>query len=98
MPEQIDKQTFSPLLNQKFQIHVGEVPINAELVDVSSRGKANEQQGLREPFSLLFRTEPESLFGQGNYLVTHPELDDMAIFLVPNRPDDAGMYYEAIFS
>lgn len=53
----------------------------------------------RTPFSLVFQTQGESRgFPQGTYVIEHPILGNMEIFLVPIGPDRDGMRYEAIFS
>ena len=42
--------------------------------------------------------EPIPWLRQGTYTLKHPELRELAIFLVPLGPKNARMVYEAMFS
>ncbi len=50
------------------------------------------------PFSLLFRGPQEQPFGQGIHHLSHPEIGEIGIFLVPMQPDAEGPLYEAVFA
>lgn len=53
----------------------------------------------RTPFSIIFRTNQKNqYYSQGTYVVHHPELNEIIMFLSPKGFDNVGMNYEAIFS
>ena len=52
----------------------------------------------REPFSLLFVGPADPLLPQATYLLTHPALGELPVFLVPVGQDADGVRYEAVFA
>ncbi|HKP86850.1 MAG TPA: hypothetical protein VJZ26_12175 [Blastocatellia bacterium] len=88
-------ETFSEQLNTGFRVRLGEADaIEAQLVEVVDNGTSPEQ----ERFSLLFRLPRNLPPAQGLYTVEHEKLGEFGLFLVPNRQDKQGMYYEAVFN
>ena len=55
------------------------------------------EQGVREPFSLLFSGPLEPFLEQHMYTLHHDELGKLEMFLVPVNQDQNGYYYEAVF-
>ena len=55
-------------------------------------------EGMREPFSLVFRGPMDPLLAQRIYPLDHAEMGQRDIFLVPIGPDQEGMRYEAVFA
>jgi len=71
--------------------------IDLELVETRSLTKADP--GLRrQPFGVVFRGPREPLLPQRIYRLDNDATGAQDIFLVPIRRDDAGTYYEAIFT
>ncbi len=54
--------------------------------------------GNREPFALDFRGPRDPVLAQRIYRLTHAEMDDLDIFIVPLGVDAEGARYEAIFT
>lgn len=84
-------------LNEAFKL--GNDPqqaIEIELVEVNSLGEPRGEK--RAPFSLLFASSKEMLLEQGIYSLHHPKMGTLAMFLVPQAPDDERFYYEAVFT
>jgi hypothetical protein len=52
----------------------------------------------RRQFSLFFRGPAEPVLAQSTYQVSHAELGELELFLVPIGPDAEGMRYEAAFA
>jgi hypothetical protein len=52
----------------------------------------------RVPFSLVFHATGGEHLPQQIFTLTHAELGELALFLVPLGPDTAGMAYEAVIS
>jgi len=51
-----------------------------------------------ESFSLFFESGLDALFQQGTYLVSHAQLGEFPIFIVPIAQTDGGYRYEAVFN
>jgi hypothetical protein len=53
---------------------------------------------LRPPFSLIFIGPGDTILPQQLYRLTHREMGEVMIFLVPVGKDDRGVLYQAVFS
>ncbi|MGH6614343.1 DUF6916 family protein [Sphingomonas sp.] len=53
--------------------------------------------GQRAQFSVLFKSSEATIRPQAIYLLSHAEMGDMTLFLVPVAQDKAGVSYEACF-
>jgi len=104
-----DLATFSAMLGQRFRARADSLPgVHLELIEVKSLGspyrtggdiQTNEHARITrrtEAFSLLFRVVRGGQVAQATFLVKHPQLGRLPIFLVPVGPG-AG-YCEAIFA
>jgi hypothetical protein len=86
--------SFVPHVGKRFTLREQ----GAELELIEARAQPGEPRpGLRAPFALLFRGPAEPILEQRTYEFEHPELETLAIFIVPVGRDDAGIRYEAIF-
>jgi hypothetical protein len=65
-----------------------------ELVDPAGR----EEEIRRHPFSLVFRGAHRFVLPQRTYVLEHPVMGTLEIFLVPIGPNNQGMGYEAVFN
>lgn len=63
------------------------------LVEVNDFSRAQQEQ-----FSLVFAGPASPWLQQGTYTLIHPQLFELALFLVPIGPGKDGMRYEAVFS
>lgn len=52
----------------------------------------------RSPFQLIFRVATQTIFEQGGYLLTHPELGERIVFMVPSGQSAEGTEYCATFN
>ena len=72
-----------------------------ELVEVTEStepgGKGPDGQ-TRNQFSLVFRGPTSPDLPQGTYVLTHEELGELVLFLVPIGADSDGIRYEAAFA
>ena len=89
---------------QHFSAHVNET-FNAQLDDsevpfvlVEARSVQGSPGAMREPFSLLFRNGSSFLFPQQTYVMRHPGLGEVGIFLVPVAREREGFLYQAVFN
>ena len=54
--------------------------------------------GIRPPFSLMFTGAGDLILPQRIYQLTHPEMGELAIFLVPLGKGENGARYQATFN
>lgn len=91
---------FEPVKGQAFEARPAAAGERFTVVLVGIRRRSG-QPGFREPFSLEFlgprasRQPPAD--GQGVYRLSHPQLGDVDVFLVPVGASDAGVAYEVSF-
>jgi hypothetical protein len=93
------EQEFSQQLNTNFRVFVeAQRPIDLMLVEVKPYAKkAQEQRGM-ERFSLCFDGPADILLPQNLYKLTHADLGEMEIFLVPIAQNPDGFRYQAVFN
>ena len=99
MLAELTKEKFDPFVGQEFRILAGDdSSVAAKLIDCSTM-RGDRSEGQREPFSLIFHAPAEPFLPQALYRVTHAELGDIELFLVPLGPHQGeGMRYEAVFT
>lgn len=99
MLDKLASNDFSELIEQKFEIRGGDHRLTAQLVEVveleASRAPGS---GRAQPFSILLRAAPEPVLPQSIYVVEHPRLGAVEMFLVPVGAAADGMEYEAVFN
>ena len=99
-------QLFEPHVGGTFQImHNGQPALELKLVeanDLTIQNDAFLDPTLREqPFELYFHGPLTPIASQRNYDLSHPQLGQLTIFLVPLGPDKAtrqNMQYQAVFN
>jgi len=98
MLDQLKAEQFTGLENTSFSIFFEEdKPMAAQLVKIE-RLKGDTDLD-RTPFSLIFETaQKDSYYQQAIYKITHPQLDEMHLFVVPLGKSKQGMRYEVVFS
>jgi hypothetical protein len=90
----VTQEAFSKHLNTEFELHFEEKDsIKLELIEVED--KSNEHV---ETFSLTFVGTDQIVLSQKIYKITHKEMGEMNIFIVPFHKNDKGVHYQAIFS
>jgi len=95
MENSLTHETFSQHANSRFQVQTNETtPVELELTQVSEL-KVYPQQ---EEFSVVFRGPSDIFLTQGIHTLTHPEMGQFELFMVPIRQDEQGFYYEAVFN
>jgi hypothetical protein len=85
-------------VNTKFVVQVDPKPVELTLVAVAPRpSEANEQQGM-ERFSALFTGPLDPFLPQQLYRLTHADMGEFEVFLVPIAQDANGFRYEAVYN
>ena len=84
---------FARQVNTRFQAQT-DPGVELELIEVSEL-KLHPQQ---EEFTIVFRGPGNAFLEQGIRSLTHEQMGQFEIFLVPIRQDAQGFYYEAVFN
>jgi hypothetical protein len=94
---------FEPLLNETFHLHYGDnerLPVT--LTQVRPWGpqtKHPQDESLFQPFALMLQsTLRDQYLPQGNFILSHPQLGEHVLFIVPHAPNAVGIEYEITFS
>jgi hypothetical protein len=90
---------FTKNLNTTFRVQLdGAKPIDLTLVAVTPRHSgANEAPGM-ERFSALFSGPPDLFLPQQCYRITHDDMGEFEVFLVPIAREKDGFKYEAVYN
>ena len=91
---------FSSLVGSSFHVHTqSSALLQLELEEATKIGDRSAAQNKRtESFALLFKGPSARVLPQKTYSLTHSQLGNLRIFLVPVKQDADGMRYEAIFN
>ena len=95
MEASLTHEEFSKHLNTKFHVQNEEnIPVELDLIHISELKLYPRQ----EEFSLEFRSPLNMFLDQGVHNLSHDQIGDFELFIVPIRRDEHGFYYEAIFN
>ena len=99
MSAQPTEEDFRQHLGTKFKVRVeAPRPIELELEEVKGyRAGANEPGGM-ERFSLFFCGPDDLMLPQGIFVLEHPSMGELLLFIVPVGRDDRGFRYEVVFN
>ncbi len=92
MPETLTMDNFAPHLHTRFCV-AGLENYELELAEVTDHSNAQLEQ-----FALLFTGVSSPWLSQASYRLTHPQMGECELFLVPIGPDTTEMRYQAVFS
>ena len=92
---------------EDFEPHAGGVfvlaeeglpPLEFQLETAERLPARGGPDGMRPPFSLIFRCAEQEVLSQGHYHFAHDEMGKPDIFVVPIGRDEAGVIYQAVFN
>ena len=95
LPELPILAAFSPYVGQVF--HLAGEGVELELVEAEAL-PAHEGAPRQDPFSLLFRGPAGCSLPQGTYTLSHKEVGDVPMFLVPVGQSGQRVLFQAIFN
>ncbi len=103
MLERLELADFEPLKGDRFELRLADTPpLELELVEASQVGELSARQarelGKRLPFSLVFRGPAELELDQAIRTLSHRELGELELFLVPIDRGAEGSLFEAVFT
>ena len=87
---------FASHLDTEFHISGDAGAIKAILIE-AIKGLPREE-GAPPPFSVIFLGPLEPELPQGMHTLSHPQIGDLDVFLVPIARDEEGMRYETVFA
>ena len=87
-------EDFEAHLNSPFDMTAGNATTALELIAVE---RLPQHARTRQPFSLLFRGAGTTVWPQGIYHLSHADLDQLDIFLVPVGRDESGVQVRGHF-
>jgi hypothetical protein len=94
----INQQDYQTQLNTVFELPLESGSLALKLIAVDSVTADTLENGQVDPFSAVFETEVAGSVEQGTYTLTHSEVGEITLFIVPIGPADSGMRYEAVFT
>jgi hypothetical protein len=90
---------FAKHLNTNFRIELeSQQSVELKLIAVTPRASEPHEQAGMERFSVLFSGPADVFLPQQIYRVTHPEMGELEIFLVPIAKESDGFRYEAVYN
>ncbi len=95
--ELLSLEHFAPHVNTMFSAHYAGMEVPFELVEARAL-QQRTPQGMRAPFSLLFRNTSAVVFPQQIYPMRHDKLGEVGIFIVPIAQERGGFLYQAVFN
>jgi hypothetical protein len=96
MLEDITHESFESIVGTTVDLSAGEVSFQADVQEVSLLRQNPGQE--RPPFSVVLQAHDANNHGQQIYQMSHSDLGDLSLFLVPIGPDENRMRYEAVFN
>lgn len=98
MPDEITHEIFTPHLNGKFRIHREGDPLEVELVEVELCDERFRVEGLRWPFTLIFRGPRDQLIPEGSYRVENDAAGSFDLYLIPIVTVGDRQEYQVVFN
>jgi hypothetical protein len=101
MAATLTEEEFSKHVNTKFRLQPNTTDaqqIELELAEVKGYAKKAEEHSGMERFSAFFDGPGDVQLPQGVYSLTHDQMGEFEIFLVPIARDERGFRYEAVFN
>ena len=95
--ELLTLQHFAGCVNETFSASLSDMDVPFVLVEARPL-QGRVPNALRLPFSLLFRNTSAFLFPQQTYVMRHPRVGEVGIFLVPVAQEKDGFLYQAVFN
>ncbi len=90
---------FAKHVNTNFRIELESLPsVELKLITVTPRASEPHEQAGMERFSVLFSGPGDVFVPQQTYRLTHPEMGELEIFLVPIGKESDGFRYEAVYN
>lgn len=91
-------EDFGPHVNSTFALQLGGTSMDLALAEATRQVVRPFPGMMREPFSLIFRSSSQIVLPQRMYVLKHPAMGSVDIFLVPVGRDPRGIVYQAVYN
>jgi hypothetical protein len=102
MAASLTENEFSKHVKTKFRLKPNtmnsEQQVELELAEVKGYAKKAEEHSCMARFSVFFDGPDEVQLPQGVYSLSHDQMGEFEIFLVPIARNESGFRYEAVFN
>jgi hypothetical protein len=98
MAASLTEQEFAKHVGTKFQLSLDQQAIELKLSEVKGYPAGPNEHGGMERFSVFFEGPSDPRLPQAVYRLTHEQMGDFDIFLVPLAKAGEGFRYEAVFN
>lgn len=98
MAADLTEAEFSKHVGTKYQLNLEPQAIELELSKVKGYHAGPNEQGGMERFSAFFEGPSSVRLPQSLYHLTHEQMGEFDIFLVPIAQTESGFRYEAVFN
>jgi hypothetical protein len=98
MDKALTLKDFEPHVGRVFRLEADLEAMDVTLTEAAAIGAPTTDDSTRQAFSLVFTGPGESVLPQRIYRLTHPEMGELDLFLVPIGSDAEGTRYQAIFN
>lgn len=89
---------FSSQLNQTFSLAVGTASMSLTLIEIQPLQNQIFPGQRRDPFCLIFQGASPITLPQQLYKISHPDIGEIEMFLVPIGVNPGGTLYQAVYS
>ncbi len=86
---------FEPHLNSQFKLSLPDGEMAMDLVEVTKRGQGAREGGA---FAVLWEAPADPMLPQGIYTLSHSEMGELEIFVVPVAQFGDRIQYEAVYT
>ncbi|MCA1618803.1 MAG: hypothetical protein LC795_05725 [Acidobacteria bacterium] len=92
-------EEFRQHLGSKFGVRLDTPrPVELELIEVKDYNPQPKESEGMERFSLYLQGPGDIMLNQGTFMLEHPSLGELALFMVPIARDPQGFRYEVVFN
>lgn len=93
------EEDFKRHVGTKFSVRInGPQPVELELDEVKGYSAGAREPGGMERFSLYFHGPGDAMLPQGSFVMEHPSMGELLLFMVPIGRDERGFRYEVVFN
>lgn len=98
MPQEITVETFAPHVNTTFRIGCQGEPFELELTEVEAQKQGPPIEGMRHPFTLIFKGPKDRLLPEGHYEVESDATGPWPLYLIPIISLGDRQSYQVVFN
>jgi len=98
MAPDFDHTKFENRLHEIFRAETPPSPVDLELDEVEVHRSSPAPGITRQPFTLIFLGPKDSILPEGTHTLSHAELGEVALYLIPILSTGERQAYQSIFN